>query len=170
MLFLNKKTKGFSLVEVSVTFAIAALISAAVVVVLQGSASPGADTSAKTALLETAQSQSSFYSKYGSIASLADMNTSNTSLTYTDSESTGPLVVSLGSASSSFYAAVSASEGSCWLLQLNYNPTEGQDPQVWAVSDNVECSHASASLLSPSGTDVGTSPSKPQQLVTASLL
>lgn len=170
MLLVNRKNKGFSLIEVSVTFAIAALISAAVVVVLQGSASPGADTSAKASLLETAQVQSSFYTKYKNTASIPDMNELSTNLSYTDSVSTGPLVVSLGVSSSSFYAAVSASEGSCWLLQLNYNPSAGQDPQVWAVSDNIECSYASASLLFPSGTAVGSVPSNPQRIAGPILL
>lgn len=161
-------SKGFSLVEVSVTFFIAALISTAVIVVLQGSAKPGADSAAKTALLETAQAQSSFYSKNNRPATLSEMANLDTSASFAESASTGPLTISLGVAGNSVYAAASAEQGSCWLLQLNFEPNPGQDPQIWGVSDSVECSFVFASLLVPTGTDVGSSVNKPQNIVTVS--
>lgn len=152
------------MVEVSVTFFIAALISTAVIVVLQGSAKPGADSAAKTALLETAQTQSSFYSKYNRTASLVEITDLDTSLSFTEGTSTGPLVVSLGVTQTSVYAASSAEAGSCWLLQLNFLPDPSQDPQIWGVSDSIECNFVFASLMTSSGNEVGASINKPQNI------
>ena len=166
MLRRKSSKKAFSLVEMAVTFFIAALISTAVIVVLQGSAKPGADTAAKASLIEVSKIQSSFYNKNKRTASIQEMSSLDTSLSYTELTSTSPLTVSLGLTNSSVYAAVSAEEGSCWLLQLNYDPTPEQNPQIWAVSDNIECGYAFASLLVPSGTEVGSSSSRPQNIVT----
>lgn len=166
MLLKKNPKKAFSLVEMAVTFFIAALISTAVIVVLQGSAKPGADTAAKAALIEVSKIQSSFYDKNKRTASLQEMASLDGSLSYTELPSTSPLTVSLGLAPASVYAAVSAEEGSCWLLQVNYDPAPDQDPQIWAVSDSIECGFAFASLLVPSGTEIGSSSNRPQNIVT----